>query len=42
MSHDPGGSLRDADVVLGLRRGKVAFLAPAGEVDEERARELYR
>jgi ABC-type multidrug transport system ATPase subunit len=42
VSHDPGGSIAEADVVLGLRRGEAVFAAPAGEVDGERVKDLYR
>jgi heme exporter protein A len=41
-SHDPSGALADADVVLGLRAGRVALLAPAGAVDPDAIVELYR
>ena len=41
-SHDPGGGLAEADVALGLRGGRVALLAPAGEVDPQTIAELYR
>jgi heme exporter protein A len=41
-SHDPGGGLAEANLVLGLREGRVAMLAPAAEVDAEAVRELYR
>ena len=40
-SHDPGGALAEADLVLGLRQGRAAFLGPAAEVDEAKLRELY-
>lgn len=40
-SHDPGGGLADADLVLGLRAGRVAMLRPAAEVDVAEVRELY-
>jgi heme ABC exporter ATP-binding subunit CcmA len=42
VSHDPAGALAEADVVLGLVRGRVAMIAPAADVDGERVRELYR
>jgi ABC-type sulfate/molybdate transport systems ATPase subunit len=42
VSHDPAGALAEADVVLGLVRGRVALLAPAAEVDGAALRELYR
>jgi heme exporter protein A len=41
-SHDPERGLHDADLVLGLRGGRGAFIAPAGEVDSAAIRELYR
>lgn len=40
-SHDPGGGLADADLVLGLRGGRAAMLRPAAEVDVAEVRELY-
>ena len=42
VSHDPAGALAEADVVLGLVRGRVALLAPAADVDAAALRELYR
>ena len=41
-SHDPERGLHDADLALGLRGGRPAFVAPAGEVDAAAIRELYR
>ena len=41
-SHDPEGGLAEADLALGLRAGKPAFLAPASEVDAARIGALYR
>jgi heme exporter protein A len=41
-SHDPGGGLAEADVVLGLRAGRPALLARATEVDRSQIAELYR
>ncbi len=41
-SHDPASGLREADLVLGLRAGRVAFLAAAGDVGRERIEALYR
>ncbi|HUA75482.1 MAG TPA: heme ABC exporter ATP-binding protein CcmA [Solirubrobacteraceae bacterium] len=41
-SHDPGGGLAEADLVLGLREGRHAMLAPAAEVDAAAVTELYR
>jgi heme exporter protein A len=40
-SHDPGGGLVEADVVLGLRAGRVVLLREAREVDVAEIRELY-
>jgi heme exporter protein A len=42
ISHDVEHGLAEADLVLGLRRGRPALLAPAGEVGVEDVRELYR
>jgi heme exporter protein A len=41
-SHDPGGDIARADVVLGLRAGRPALLRAAAEVDVEEITELYR
>jgi heme exporter protein A len=41
-SHDPTGGLAEADVVLGLRAGRAAFVAPRAEVDAGRIGALYR
>ena len=41
-SHDPSGGIAEADVVLGLRAGRAAFVASAPEVDAERIGALYR
>ena len=41
-SHDPAGGLEGADVALGLKGGRVAFLAPAADVDAAQVAELYR
>lgn len=41
-SHDPRGGLVEADVVLGLRAGRAALLAPAHAVTAEQIAELYR
>jgi heme exporter protein A len=41
-SHDPAGGLAEADVVLGLRAGRPALLAPAAEVGRSEITELYR
>jgi heme exporter protein A len=42
VSHDPAGALAEADVVLGLVRGRVALLEPANAVDAAATVELYR
>jgi heme exporter protein A len=41
-SHDPGGGLAEADVVLGLREGRVALVRDADDVAPEEIAELYR
>ncbi len=41
-SHDPGGDLTQADVVLGLRAGRPALLRAAADVDASEIAELYR
>jgi heme exporter protein A len=41
-SHDPGGDIAQADVVLGLREGRQALLRAAGDVDAGEIAELYR
>ncbi|MFA9272255.1 MAG: ABC transporter ATP-binding protein [Baekduiaceae bacterium] len=41
-SHDPAGGLADADLALGLQRGKQALLRPAADVAVEEIGELYR
>jgi heme exporter protein A len=41
ISHDLEHGLAEADLVLGLRAGRPALLAPAAEVTTERLRELY-
>ena len=41
-SHDPGGDIAQADVVLGLREGRQALLRAAGDVDVGEIQELYR
>jgi heme exporter protein A len=42
ISHDVEHGLAEADLVLGLRRGRPALLAPAAEVALGDVRELYR
>ena len=41
-SHDPGRDLAEADLVLGLRGGRVALLASATSVSTGAVAELYR
>jgi heme exporter protein A len=41
-SHDPQRGLAEADLVLGLRGGRVALMEEAAGVDAERVAELYR
>jgi heme exporter protein A len=41
-SHDPGGGLAEADLVLGLRAGRPALLADAGSIGAGEITELYR
>jgi heme exporter protein A len=41
-SHDPGGGLAEADLVLGLRDGRPALLREAADVDPGEIAELYR
>ena len=41
-SHDPGGGLAEADLVLGLRAGRPALLAEADAVSAAEIAELYR
>jgi heme exporter protein A len=40
-SHDPGGGLAQADVVLGLRAGRAVLVRAAAEVTPADVRELY-
>jgi len=42
VSHDPGGSVAQADVVLGLKHGRAELVAEAGSVGEAELRGLYR
>ena len=42
ISHDVAHGLEEADLVLGLRGGRQALLAPRAEVAEAAVRELYR
>jgi heme ABC exporter ATP-binding subunit CcmA len=41
-SHDPARGLAEADLTLGLRAGRPAFLEPASEIDPREITELYR
>jgi heme exporter protein A len=41
VTHDVEGALAEADLVLGLRRGRPEFVLPTAEVDAARARKLY-
>jgi heme exporter protein A len=41
-SHDPGGGLAEADVVLGLRGGRVALAGAGEDVQPGEIAELYR
>jgi heme exporter protein A len=41
-SHDPGGGLAEADLVLGLRGGRPALLAEASSLRPAEITELYR
>jgi len=41
-SHDPGGGLAEADLVLGLRAGRPALLGTAGEFSVRQIAGLYR
>jgi heme exporter protein A len=42
VSHDVDASLAEADLVLGLRGGRAALLAPAADVSADDLRGLYR
>ena len=42
ISHDVEAGLAEADMVLGLRGGRTALLAPVGEVTRDDVGELYR
>ena len=41
-SHDPAGGLAEADIALGLRGGRAALLAEAGQVQTSEIGALYR
>jgi heme exporter protein A len=40
-SHDPQAALAEADLALGLRNGRPAFLSAPGEVTDTQLKELY-
>jgi heme exporter protein A len=40
-SHDPQTALAEADIVLGLRQGRAAFVGEPGSLDRPRLKELY-
>jgi heme exporter protein A len=40
-SHDPRGALAEADLVLGLKQGRQAFIGTPDQIDAARLRELY-
>jgi heme exporter protein A len=40
-SHDPRGALAEADIVLGLRNGRPAFLGEPRQLDSGKLKELY-
>ena len=40
-SHDPQAALAEADIVLGLKDGRVAFAGPPGQLADAALRELY-
>ncbi len=39
--HDPRGALAEADIVLGLRNGRPAFLGEPAQLDSGKLKELY-
>jgi len=41
-SHDPGAAIAEADLVLGLREGRTAFIGEPSAVTEQQLKELYR
>ncbi len=41
VSHDPASAKEDSDLVLGLARGRPAFLIAAGELDDTALSQLY-
>ncbi|MGA2470450.1 MAG: ATP-binding cassette domain-containing protein [Solirubrobacteraceae bacterium] len=42
VSHDPAGALLEADLVLGLVRGRAKIIAPSTGLDPSELAELYR
>jgi heme exporter protein A len=40
-SHDPREAMAEADLVLGLRNGRMAFAGPVEDIDQRRLEELY-
>jgi heme exporter protein A len=42
VSHDPSGTVADADLVLGLKRGRAELVAAAAEAGSAELAELYR
>ena len=40
-SHDPQAAVAEADLVLGLKAGRAAFVGPAEKLDAKRLEELY-
>ncbi len=40
-THDPQSALAEADLVLGLREGRAAFVGPPGELSAQQLKELY-
>ena len=40
-THDPQSALAEADLVLGLKEGRAAFVGPPRELTEPRLKELY-
>jgi heme exporter protein A len=42
VSHDPSGTVADADLVLGLKRGRAELVGPAAEAGPAALAELYR
>jgi ABC-type phosphate/phosphonate transport system ATPase subunit len=40
-SHDPQAALAEADLVLGLKDGRAAFVGAPGELSADKLAELY-